>query len=119
MEQKIEEIHTLHKDKTNILEETVVSTTTRADTETREIYFNKVERVTVKRKERVNLFDPPTNKFKVGDRVRITNNYSGKYGNLFGKIGKVHRIGTSFIFIEIPGIPEKQQRAECNLDLVE
>ena len=72
LEQKIEEIHTLHKDKTNILEETVISTTTRADTETKEIYFNKVERVTVKRKERDNLFNPPTNKFKVGDRVKIT-----------------------------------------------
>ena len=119
LEQKIENTYTPHKDKTNVLEETIISTTTRKDTETKEIYLNKVERLTIKRKERVNLFNTPTNKFKVGDRVRINNNYSGKYGNLFGSIGRVHKIGTSFVFIEIPGIPEKQQRAECNLDLVE
>ena len=119
LEQKIENTYTPHKDKTNVLEETIISTTTRKDTETKEIYLNKVERLTIKRKERVNLFNTPRNKFKVGDRVRINNNYSGKYGNLFGRIGRVHKIGTSFVFIEIPGIPEKQQRAECNLDLVE
>ena len=51
--------------------------------------------------------------------MKITNYHIEKYGNLYGKIGKVHTVGKSFIFINIPNIPVIQQRAESNLELVE
>ncbi len=118
LEQKIQDSDLISEDKTNLLEETIVSTTTRSDIGDKEVYFNDTKRVTVKKKKKINLFSTPTGKFKEGDKVRILNSYSGRYGNLLGKIGTVNTIGKTFIFIDIPGIPETQQRTENNLELV-
>ena len=119
LEQKIQDSKLIASDKSNLLEETIVSTTTRSDIgDDKEVYFNDTKRVTIKKKKKINLFSAPTGKFKEGDKVRILNNYSGRYGNLSGKIGTINTIGKTFIFIDIPGIPETQQRTENNLELV-
>ena len=69
-------------------------------------------------KTRVYLTEKPSGKLKKGDKVRVINHYRGKYGDLFGKIGIIHEVGKSFIFIKIPNIPVLQQRTEANLQLI-
>ena len=118
LEQKIQENSSTSRDKSNLLEETIVSTTTRSDIGDKEVYFNDTKRVTVRKKKKINLFVAPKGKFKEGDKVKNLNSYSGRYGNLAGKIGTVNTVGKIFIFIDIPGIHETQQRTENNLELV-
>jgi hypothetical protein len=64
------------------------------------------------------LFKPPSSKFKIGDTVKITNHYKGRYGDLYGKQGEIHKIGKSFILLKLEGIPVLQQRAEDNIEFV-
>ena len=89
------------------VEEKVKRTTNKADK-----VFNKVKKTSI------NLFKRPSNKFNQGDIVKINNHYQGKYGDLYSREGVVHKVGKSFIFVRIEGIPVLQQRAEDNLVLI-
>ena len=89
------------------VEEKVKRTTNKADK-----VFNKVKKTSI------NLFKRPSNKFNQGDIVKINNHYQGKYGDLYSREGVVHKVGKSFIFVCIEGIPVLQQHAEENLVLI-
>ena len=69
-------------------------------------------------KDKVTLIKEPSGRIRIGDKVRVINKYIGKYGNLFGKIGTVVKVGKTFIFIDIPDIPTTQQRSESNVQLI-
>ena len=69
-------------------------------------------------KDKVTLIKEPSGRIRIGDKVRVINKYIGKYGNLFGKIGTVVKVGKTFIFIDIPDVPTTQQRSESNVELI-
>ena len=54
-----------------------------------------------------------------GDTVVITNDYkSKKYGSLKGRQGRVQRSSNTFVYLDIPGIPDEIPRGRGNVDLV-
>lgn len=107
----------------------VASDTASLPTAPTQIEFDNVSNISVERptkvdrtseikhikKKQIHLFKQPTDKFQVGDIVKINNHYKGKFGDLYGREATVEKIGTSFVFIRVPGISVLQQRAESNL----
>ena len=65
------------------------------------------------------LTERTTGEFEKGDKVKVTNHYRGKFGDLFGKVGTIQEVGKAFVFIKFPDIPVLQQRTEANIQLVE
>ena len=54
-----------------------------------------------------------------GDTVEITNTYkSKKYGNLQGRQGTVQRQSNTFVYLDIPGIPDEIPRGKGNVTLI-
>ena len=80
---------------------------------------NKTRKLKNNKPKLLHLFKSPSGEFQVGYRVRITNHYKGRYGDLFNKIGKVESVGKSFIFFRLPNIPVLQQRSARNLQLIQ
>ena len=51
--------------------------------------------------------------------MEITNKYKNKkYGNLGGRQGIVQRSSRTFVYLDIPGIPDEIQRGRGNVRLI-